>query len=183
MVLVFIVGMGLLGLWPATGDAGPHAAVRYARVRAVGDLYVLDARVNIALTQAARDALLSGVPLIFELGMDIERPRAWWPNEEVADMDQKLKLSYHALSQQFLVKNLNTGIQQSFSQLEPALEEIGELRGFPLIDATLLEPGEQHVLEIRARLDIEQLPFPLMVQAYTTKNWKIDSGWYRVRIP
>ncbi len=180
--LVFLIGVGLSGLYPVPAVADSGSIVRYARVKTVGDLYVLNASINLVLTDAARNALLSGVPLVFELEMAIVRPRKWWPDEQVADMDQKFRLSYHALSRQFLVQNLNTGIQETYSRLVDALERIGELKDFPLIDATLLDPGRHYILELRVRLDIERLPFPLMVQGYLSRDWRIDSGWYRIPI-
>ncbi len=32
---------------------------------------------------------------------------------------------------------------------------------------------------MRLRLDIEQLPLPLQVNALTGKDWSLNSGWYR----
>lgn len=180
--LLFLLVTGLSGLYPISGGADSGSVVRYARVKTVGGVYVLNANIKLVLTDVARDALLSGVPLVFELEMAIVRPRKWWPDEEVADMDQKFKLSYHALSRQFLVQNLNTGIQETYSRLVDALERIGELRDFPLIDATLLDPGQHYFLELRVRLDIERLPFPLMVQGYLSGDWRIDSGSHRIPI-
>ena len=40
----------------------------------------------------------------------------------VAALEQRYELSYHALSQRYLVRNLNTGEQQDFGSLQAALE-------------------------------------------------------------
>ena len=50
----------------------------------------------------------------------------------VAALEQRYELSYHALSQRYLVRNLNTGEQQDFGTLQAALDRLGEVRGLPV---------------------------------------------------
>lgn len=186
VLVILWVCLGLL-VWataPMAREAGEEAQsrVRFVHANRDGQIFRLDIQVDLVLTPAARNALLNGVPLVFDLEIHIQRERAWWPNVQVADLDQKFRLTYHAISRQFLVENLNTGVQETYPSLKSALEGLGRVQDFPLIDATLLNPAYRYVCAVRARLDVDRLPIPLMVRSYLSNDWAIRTGWYTVRL-
>jgi hypothetical protein len=83
------------------------------------------------------------------------------------------------LSQRYVVSNLNTGAQANFHELDEALEFIGELRNFPLIDDDLLSTANTYLVQIRAGLDLEDLPAPLYLQARFSPSWYLSTGWVK----
>jgi hypothetical protein len=48
-----------------------------------------------------------------------------------------------------------------------------------VIPAALIKNDGNYVASARLRLDIEELPKPLQVNALTDNDWTLDSGWYR----
>jgi hypothetical protein len=148
-------------------------------VRLRQGVYLLDARIAYRFPHAPLDALANGVPLIIELDLEVWRSRNWMFDEPVARLQQRFQLEYHALSRQYLVTNLNSGDLKSFRTLTAAIDALGRINDFPLLDASLLTPGFPYYGRLRAGLDIESLPVPLRVYAYTSRDWWLTSAWYR----
>ncbi len=167
-------------LAPGVQAAGEDAGFRVieARTRLVAGVYRLDANIEFRLSVPVREALLNGVPLVIEIDMEVVEPRRWLPDKGVASLTQGYRLSYHALSERFLVRNLNTGARRSFGALEDALLHLGTIRDFPLLDEDLLVPGRFYMAGLRAGLDIEALPTPVQMMAYVTPAWWLGSDWY-----
>ena len=59
----------------------------------------------------------------------------------IAALVQRYEVNYHALSQRWLVRNLNTGEQFDFGSLAGGARAHLEIRGLPILDAALLPPG------------------------------------------
>lgn len=163
----------------------PHAAwsaeFRVHRIdsRLVDQVFLLDANIDYDLSATALDALSSGIPLTLRLDISIERVRRWMWNEEVAALEQRYELSYHALSRQYLVRNLNSGGVYTYPTLQSALEALGEIRSFPLLDQKLIDASEAYRGSLRAYLDIEALPSPLRPIAYISPAWHLGSDWHQ----
>lgn len=141
-------------------------------------VYRLNATIDYDLSQAALDALQNGVPLTISLEMEVRRERKWMWDDTVASLQQRFRLEYHTLAQQYLVTNLNSGEYKSFPTRGSALEFLGRVRDFPLLDRSLLDPDEQYYVQLRATLDIESLPAPLRPLAYLSGDWRLTSEWY-----
>ena len=148
-----------------------------AIVRAPGDVYLLDAVARIELATPVRNALNSGVPLTFEWQVEIGRARDWWFEAAVATLSQRFTVEYHALSAQYLVTNRNTGKRRSFARLRVALDFIGTLIGYPLIDRVLLERPSRHTGYVRLHLVHDELPLPLRPEALFSSAWDLTSEW------
>jgi len=152
--------------------------VESAATRLVEGVYLLDASIKYRFSDEALEALENGVPLTVAIDIQVQRKRWWWLNESVALLEQRYQLHYHALSDQYLLRNLNSGALYTFPSLISAVRRLGVLRGLPLLDAGLIEPGREYTVELRARLDIEALPAPLRPVAYLTPQWRLASDWY-----
>lgn len=154
-------------------------SVPSANVRAVDGVYLLDAVSRIDLTQPVRAALDSGVALTFAWEVEIGRERGWWwPEAEVAYVTQRYRLEYHALSLQYLVTNLNTGERRSFTRLPTALDFIGQLIGFPIVDRMLLDDPGRYTGYVRLRLEHNTLPLPLRPAALFSAAWYLETDWH-----
>jgi len=149
-----------------------------ADTRLVDGVYRLNAAIDYDLTAPVREALLNGIALVFEIQIEVFRGRPYWWDVSVADLKQSHRLSYHSLSRQFVVENLNTGLQQTFSDLPSALRHQGAVRQLPLIDAALLDKNQIYIASLQARLAINELPLPIRVSAYLSRAWRLTSRWY-----
>jgi hypothetical protein len=168
---------------PVVLDEDPgHFEIRTAAAELRDGVYYLNASIEYRLSTEARDALHAGVPLTIRLDVEIIHPRRWWFDNEDAALRQSYQLEYHALSERYLVRNLNSGEQTTYGSLLAALEALGNIRGLPLIDVPVLEPGRAYDVRLRAFLDEEQFPGPLRLLAFWRRDWSIASEWYRWRL-
>lgn len=141
--------------------------------------YQLDARIEYRFTPDVLAALNNGVPLTLRMDIEVQRKRRWWLDETIATLEQRYRLSYHAFSEQYLVRNLNSGALYTFPTLGLAVSALGTLNGLPLLDTKFIEPDNQYEVELRTSLDIEALPAPLRPIAYITPAWRLSSDWYQ----
>ncbi len=161
--------------------AGAWAAgfeVLKAGARLEAGVVRLDAQIAYELSEAALDALKNGVPLTVEIDIEVQRRREWVWDETVASLTQRWRLEYHPLARQYAVVNLNTGELKGFPTLTAALDAMGRLRDFPVLDASLLAPDDRYQGRLRATLDIEALPSPLRPLAYLSGEWRLASPWF-----
>ena len=156
-----------------------HFAVRSATAQLVDGVYYLDALIDYRLSSDANRALQSGVPLTIRIDVEVLTNRRFWFDTEQASLRQRYQLEYHALSERYIVLNLNSGVQASFATLFSALSYLGRIEHLPLIDAALLDPDRGYDLRLRAVLDVEQFPGPLRLLAFWRRDWSIGSDWYR----
>jgi hypothetical protein len=163
----------------AQEDSAPrHFTVLHADTSLVNGVYVLNARVDYSLSEAVVEALHSGVTLTLLVEIEVERARDLLWDAGLTSLSQRYELRYHALTRQYLVKNLNTGVQQAFPSQEAALSDLGEIKDVPLLDEHLLTPGANYNARLRARLDHSKLPTPLRLTALLSAAWQISSEWY-----
>lgn len=148
-----------------------------ASVRLADGVYLLDAVARLALTPTVRDALDSGVELTIRWEVEVTRRRDWWLDADVARIVQRYRLEYHALSLQYVVTNLNTGQRRAYTRLAVALNRIGNLIGFPLVDRVLVEPPQRYTGHVRVRLEQGSLPLPLRPMALFSPSWHLGTQW------
>ncbi|MGD8827623.1 MAG: DUF4390 domain-containing protein, partial [Gammaproteobacteria bacterium] len=152
-----------------------HFAVRTAYTELIGGVYYLDADVEYNLTDEALDALQNSVPLHIEMQIEIIHVRSWWFNETVASLTQGYELRYHPLSQLYIVRNLNSGQQQTFTNYRSAILKLGQVTDLPVIDASLLDPEGEYRIRMRSVLDVKDYPAPLRLFASLWSDWQLSS--------
>ena len=160
-------------------DPAPGIHVREARSWLVDDVYQLRARVDYVLSTPVSDALINGLPLVIELQVEVVRNYFGIWDQSVASLTQQYQLQYHALSRQYLLRNLNSTAQRSYPTEQAALDALGDIDTLPLLDRRLLADGVHYDGRVRAQLDIESLPTPLRLVAYFDADWRLTSEWYR----
>jgi hypothetical protein len=161
------------------GDDSGHFEVSAARATLMGNVYYLDGRVALRLSTDARAALTSGFTLTIRLEIEILNRRGFWLDTEAATLTQIYELAYDALTERYIVHNVNVGERQSFGSEQTALERIGAVEHLPVIDAALLQPDRGYDIRARVLLDTEQLPGPLHLLAFWRRDWSLGSEWYR----
>lgn len=162
---------------PTRPDIGKFSVLG-GTVRLVDEVYVLDAEIDYQFSAPVLEALQNGVPLVVELQIEVARRRAWLWNKQKTRLAQRYQLSYHALTEQYLVKNLNSAVQQNLPSAEDAIGVLGRVTELPLLDKRLLAPGANYTVRLRARLDLDALPTPLRLPAYLSPQWRLSSEWY-----
>ena len=140
-------------------------------------VYHIDAHFDLELSKAMKSALLNGVTLVIGIQIELKRPRRYWMDEDIATLEQRYSLSYHLLSRQYLVTDLNTEIQRNFHSLDAAIDFIDSGRELPTIDADFFQADLAYLAYIRVYLVRSELPLALKVKAYSLRGWKASSPW------
>lgn len=172
-----LLGALALGLCAVGAQAGGFE-VRSAATKLQDDGYQLTARIDYDFSAEVLDALANGVPLTLRLEIEVQRLRRWWANQTVAKLEQRHQLTYHAFSDQYLLRNLGSGTLTIHPTLNQALAALGALDELPLLDAAHIEAEEEYQVRLRTSLDIEALPAPLRPVAYVTPAWRLSSAWF-----
>ena len=156
--------------------------VRSAESVMVAGVHVLEARLQLILSAEALDALNSGLPLTIELNIEVIRVRGLWIDDVEAELTVTYQLEYRPLSQRYIVRNINSGDQNSFATLYSALNNLGRIQDLPVIDDALLEPGSAYRMRLRALLSTRQYPAPLRVLFFWRSQWQLQSDWYEWKL-
>jgi hypothetical protein len=157
---------------------GMSVEVRSASLTLDQDVYELDARLNLQLPKEARDAIDAGLTMRLDYEIVLTRVRNFMLDATVAELAQRYELSYHALSQRYLVRKLNTGEQQDFGTLQAALDRISEVHGLPVVDAALVEPDRRYEVGVRALVDLNTGSEALRWILFWTDDWSVKSEWF-----
>lgn len=156
--------------------------VRNAETRLQAGVWFLDADITYGLNETALEALDSGLVLDVELTIRLtQRRRIIW-DPVFAELRQRYALQFHALTERYILRNLNSGEQQTFGSLEAALAALGTVRSLPVIDDALLSRGERYYVEFRAVVDIKELGGPLALITFLWNDWRITGDWVRWRL-
>jgi len=152
--------------------------VRSADFELKDGVYHLNARIDLPVSDAVRRGLAEGVPLTVELDIDIERVRQLLPNSRVAELTQRYHLQYNAVSARFILRNDNSGQQESLGTVDAALEQISGIHGLPVLDKSLIGSDRRYEANVRAKIDYGTVPFSLRMLMFWVNEWHRESDWY-----
>ena len=156
--------------------------VRSAYVNVDNGVFLLHARIEYPDNPAIRDALRDGITLSFDLDTRVERHRRLWFDAEVVALTLRRELSFHSVSERYIVRDVRSGDQQNYSTLEEALKQLGTVDGWPIIVEPQLDGGEYEV-SVRAGVRRGRLPSSLRALMFWTDDWHRTSEWYSWSLP
>ena len=159
-------------------DRQGYFHVRSAETRLVDGVQVLNARLQLVLSDEALNALNNGVPLTIELTLEVLRIRRFMPDATDAQLDLRYELEYRPLSQRYIVRNINSADQDSFATLYSALNSLGRIDDLPVVDDSVLEPGSRYRMRLQALLSTRQYPAPLRILFFWRDQWQLKSDWF-----
>ncbi len=176
LLLAFSAGLACA---PALADGlDGLCEVRSADLELKEGVFHLNARLDLPISDAVRDGLAQGVPLSLELDLSIERVRQLWVNSGVAGLTQRYHLQYNAVSAHYILRNDNSGQQESLQTLDEALEELSQVRGVPVLDKSLISPDLRYEANVRAKLDYGAVPLSMRILMFWVHEWHRESDWY-----
>lgn len=152
--------------------------IRSAYVEPADGVYELNATIDFDLPEGARAAIREGAPLTLHLEIVVRRQRNYWLDYTVATLEQRYELVYHALSERYLVRNLNSGEQVSYATLGAALDGLRVISKLPILDQALVASGRRHEISIRASIDVQTMPDALRFVLFWVDDWRRRSEWY-----
>ena len=170
--------LALLLMLGSTGLLAAGVQVQQAQTRLVNEVYYLDAQLDYVLTEPMLEAVHKSVPLTFVLYIEVFQQRNYLWDDVIADLEQRYQLVYLPLTQQYQVRNLNSGALHNLPSLQIALSVLGTVVDLPLLDKDLLASDTAYQTRLRVQLDIEELPVPLRLLSYFSDEWRLRSEWY-----
>jgi Domain of unknown function (DUF4390) len=156
--------------------------VRSAYVNVDNGVFLLHARIEYPDNPEIRNALRDGITLSFELDTRVARHRRFWFDAEITALTLRRELSFHAVSERYIVRDVRSGDQQSFPTLEEALKQLGTVDGWPILVEPQLNGGEYEV-GVRAGVRRGRLPSSLRALMFWTNDWHRTSEWYTWSLP
>lgn len=168
--------LAIMSIAVAKPGVEPGFTIRSAATRLVDGVHRLDAIIGFNFSAEAVEAMHNGVAVTVSVDMEVlELGRLW--DQGVAAVQARYRIQVHALSRQYLVRNMSTGQTSTHASFEEMVDGLGRIAGFPLLDDQVLEKDAAYRVRIRARLDIESLPTPLRLLAYFRSAWRLSSEW------
>ena len=167
----------MLARAPARAAIAEGIDVRHAALVSAEEGYFLEADFEVTLNPTLEDALHKGVPLYFLLEFEVIRPRWYWFNEKVFNIQQQYRLSYNALTRQY---RIGVGaLYHNFAAMPEALDFLSRVRRRQVLDPGVLVKGNTYTAGVRMRLDVSQLPKPFQLNALASRDWNLGSEWHR----
>ena len=177
--LQLLLALALIGLCYAQDSrAQGRFDIRSAYVERAEGVYQLNATLDFEVIEGARAAIRDGAPFTLHLEIVVRRERSYWLDEVVATLDQSYELLYHALSDRYLVRNVNSGEQVSFATLDAALDSLRVISNLPILDQALVRPERRHEISLRASVDVRTMPDTLRFILFWSDDWRQRSEWY-----
>jgi len=152
--------------------------VRSADLEMQDGVYHLNAHLDLPVSEAVRRGLAEGVPLSIELDIDIERVRQLLPNSRVAELTQRYHLQYNAVSARYILRNDNSGQQESLGTVDSAVEHLSDVRSLPVLDKALIAADRRYEASVRAKIDYGTVPFTMRMLMFWVSDWHRESDWY-----
>jgi hypothetical protein len=175
-LLLALVCVGLC--YAPDSQAQTRFEIRSAYVERAEGVYQLNATLDFEVVQGARAAIRDGAPFTLHLEIVVRRERSYWLDEVVATLDQGYELVYHALSDRYLVRNMNSGEQVSYATLDAALDSLRVITNLPILDQALVRPERRHEISLRAGMDVRTMPDTLRFILFWSDDWRQRSEWY-----
>jgi len=174
LLVSFVLGTGLAQDVEREG----YFEVRSASTALAEGVHTLDARLQLVLSSEALAALESGVTLLIELQLQVIRSRRFFVDDVEAELQIRYELEYSPVTQRYIVRNTNSGDQDSFATLYSALNSLGRVQGLPVIDDALLNADAEYRVRLRAMLNTERYPAALRVLFFWRGQWQLQSEWF-----
>ncbi|MDO5687071.1 MAG: DUF4390 domain-containing protein [Neisseria sp.] len=175
----------LLTVFPAAAES--VRAIRADAVKLPAGQLAVSTRFYLDLPQQLQDALLQGVPLQFDLSYQLTRPSfaayKFRFNQWFADNNTvSYKLTHHPLTNRYRV-TVGT-FYTEYQTLDAALKALGAIANWEVLPAgTLNDYAAADIgMSVRLTLSTRQLPKPFQINALTSRDWNLDSGWVALRI-
>ena len=152
--------------------------IQGANINVQNGVYLLDTELNFNLPRSAEKSVRDGVVMNLIIEVSFDHVRRWWLNESVASLEQRYTLIYHSVSERFLLRNVNSGAQTSYSSFDEALNALKNIKSLPLLDVNLLRTSVRNEVSLRAAVDIRSIPHALGLLLFWVDDFSLKSDWY-----
>jgi hypothetical protein len=157
--------------------------VRSAYITVDDGVFLLNARTEYPVNEEIRSALTDGVTLYFDLEALVERGRRLWLDASVVETFVRRELSWHAVRERYVVRDIGRGELEYYATLEQALQAIGIVSSFPVITEPQLEPDASYDISVRASMRRGSMPDAVRALIWWSDSWHRRTDWVTWSLP
>lgn len=161
----------------STAVSAEGIKIKSFEMERVDNDWLLNASFQIELSPGLEEAVQKGVVLYFQTEFDLTRSRWYWFDEKPAVVQRQTRLSYQPITQQYRIAS--DGFTFSAKTISEALQVVGSVGGWRVIDNSQLDPSKLYTASLRMTLDLSKLPKPFQVNALNNREWNVSSDWFR----
>lgn len=172
-----IGGLAVLLGMPAA-QAAEALEIRAPYIGVVAGVYVLNAQLQFNVPDQVERAVRDGATLSLDLQIKLSRSRSWWRDEVLAQLQQRYELLYHGVSERYLVRNVNSGAQNSYATFAQAIVSLQRVENLPVLDQSLLTADDRNEVSLRAAVQARSIPRALGLLLFWVDNYSLESDWY-----
>jgi hypothetical protein len=178
VTLLLLVSLATAVTVQGAGPLAGELEIRSAFVVVEHGVLQLSAHIQYPINDRIRSALQEGVTLAFDLDVTISRHRRLWFNATELEMTLRRELTYHAVTDRYVVRDEKSVEQESFSTLEAALDKLGHVEDLPIIVQSQLHDDGPWEVAVRAGMRRGRMPDALRGLLFWTDDWHRTSDWY-----
>jgi len=179
-IRVMLTMLALLGAAVARADDPLEGQLEIRSAYAVPNHGVITLTASVVYPQSAllTASLKDGVTLSFDLECLISRHRRLWFDAEAVDVFRRAELSYHVVTDRYVLRDLDGDVQESFPTLQAALARLGKVEEWPIAVDAQLRNDEQWQIALRAGVRRGHMPDALRALMFWSDAWHRTSDWY-----
>lgn len=162
--------------WAQT--ASDEIQIRSPYLSRIDQVYALNAQLIFDVPMQVEQTVQEGATLNLVLQIRVSRDRRWWRDVVQAELEQRYQVQYHAVSERFLVRNLNSGAQASFISFADAMASLKHIDNLPMLDRTLASNEAGSEISMRASMDVRSIPRALGLLLFWVDSFSLESDWY-----
>ena len=139
---------------------------------------MLTAHVVYPQSELLSASLKDGVTLSFDLQCIVSRHRRMWFDATAVELMRHRELSYQVVTDRYLLRDVDSGTQESFATLIAALTSLGAVDEWPIAVNSQLRNDEQWQISLRAGVRRGHMPDALRALMFWSDAWHRTSDWY-----
>ena len=177
-ILAAVLALGGTGLAHAEDPLDGELEIRSAYAVPSHGVIMLSARVGYPRSDLLIASLKDGVTLSFDLECIVSRHRRVWFDAEAVDVVRHRELTYHVVTDRYLLRDIDAGTQESFPTLDTALASLVAVEEWPIaVDSQLPGDGPWQIA-LRAGVRRGHMPDALRALMFWSDAWHRTSDWY-----
>jgi len=177
-ILAAVMAWATVGLAQAEDPLDGELEIRSAYAVPSHSVIMLSARVAYPGSELLTASLKDGVTLSFDLECIVTRHRRFWFDAEAVNLVRHRELTYHVVTDRYLLRDVDTGTQESFPTLEAALASVGAVEEWPIVVESQLRGDGQWQIALRAGVRRGHMPDALRALMFWSNAWHRTSDWY-----
>jgi len=177
-IVAAVMAWATVGLAQAEDPLDGELEIRSAYAVPSRGVIMLSARVAYPGSDLLSASLKDGVTLSFDLECILTRHRRFWFDAEAVELVRHRELTYHVVTDRYLLRDVDTGTQESFPTLEAALASVGAVEEWPIAVDSQLHGDGQWQIALRAGVRRGHMPDALRALMFWSNAWHRTSDWY-----